>query len=195
VLGLSNPSMVADRLDDDMKGVSLIDTPGGPQQMTVVNEIGLIAVIMRSDKPNAKEFQRAAFEYIKSMRRNDIAIGGIRSDTMTKALAHPDNAILFELLKTNARQLELAERTAEIERKVAAYGDLDNGYTTIVGYFNSIGGSVDEINASSIGKRASKLCRQRDIRIGTVKSVRWGSVQSYPESIVAEAYEWLCSHS
>ena len=33
VLGISNNRMAADRLDDDEKGVSLIDTLGGKQEM------------------------------------------------------------------------------------------------------------------------------------------------------------------
>lgn len=53
VLGMSNPAMVAGRLDEDEKGVSQIYTPGGTQEITIVNEPGLYAVILRSDKPEA----------------------------------------------------------------------------------------------------------------------------------------------
>ncbi|WP_322170244.1 BRO family protein [Acutalibacter caecimuris] len=58
VLEHSNSRMVADRLDEDEKGVSLIYTPGGPQNMTVINEPGLYSVILRSDKPQARDFKR-----------------------------------------------------------------------------------------------------------------------------------------
>lgn len=58
VLGLTNPSMVASRLDDDQKGLSQADTLGGSQQLVVINESGLYAVILRSDKPEAKQFRR-----------------------------------------------------------------------------------------------------------------------------------------
>lgn len=40
-LGISNHRMTADRLDADEKGVSQIDTLGGTQDMTVINESGL----------------------------------------------------------------------------------------------------------------------------------------------------------
>lgn len=58
VLGISNNRMAADRLDDDEKGVSLIDTLGGKQEMVIVNESGLYHVILRSDKPEAAPFRR-----------------------------------------------------------------------------------------------------------------------------------------
>lgn len=41
VLEINNNRMAIERLDDDEKGVSIIDTPGGPQVMVVVNEPGL----------------------------------------------------------------------------------------------------------------------------------------------------------
>lgn len=58
VLGISNNRMAADRLDDDEKGVSLIDTLGGKQEMVIVNESGLYHVILRSDKPEVAPFRR-----------------------------------------------------------------------------------------------------------------------------------------
>lgn len=58
VLHLGTTAKVAERLDDDEKGMNQIHTPGGTQNVTVVNESGLYHVILRSDKPDA-EFARA----------------------------------------------------------------------------------------------------------------------------------------
>lgn len=58
ILGIGNSRMVFDRLDDDEKGVSRIDTPGGPQETSIINESGLYNVILRSDKPEAKPFRK-----------------------------------------------------------------------------------------------------------------------------------------
>jgi anti-repressor protein len=49
---------VADRLDEDEKGRTLITTPGGMQETWIVNESGLYHVILRSDKPEAAPFRR-----------------------------------------------------------------------------------------------------------------------------------------
>lgn len=40
-----------ERLDDDEKGVNSIHTPGGAQEMTVVNELGLYSLVLGSRKP------------------------------------------------------------------------------------------------------------------------------------------------
>lgn len=58
VLDLTSPHKVAERLDEDEKGRSLIPTLGGSQELSVVNESGLYNVILRSDKPEAKKFKR-----------------------------------------------------------------------------------------------------------------------------------------
>ena len=48
-------------LDDDEKGGAFIPTPGGEQEASIVNEPGLIRLIMRSNKREAKIFQRWVF--------------------------------------------------------------------------------------------------------------------------------------
>lgn len=70
VLELSTPSRVSERLDRDEKGVSLIHTLGGAQKVTVVNESGMYAVILRSDKPQAKPFRKwITSEVLPSIRK------------------------------------------------------------------------------------------------------------------------------
>jgi prophage antirepressor-like protein len=58
ILEIANSHNVATRLDDDEKGIHSIDTLGGNQQMTVINESGLYNVILRSDKLEAKQFKK-----------------------------------------------------------------------------------------------------------------------------------------
>ena len=70
VLGMTTPAKVAERLDDDEKGVSLIHTLGGNQKVTIINEPGLYAVILRSDKPEAKAFKRwVTHDVLPTIRR------------------------------------------------------------------------------------------------------------------------------
>lgn len=70
VLGIGNSRMVFDRLDSDEKGVSQIDTPGGLQNVNIVNESGLYNVILRSDKPEAKPFRKwVTSEVLPSIRK------------------------------------------------------------------------------------------------------------------------------
>ena len=70
VLSLSNPAKVAQRLDEDEKDITLSYTPGGYQEITIVNEPGLYSVILRSDKPEAKTFKRwVTHEVLPSIRK------------------------------------------------------------------------------------------------------------------------------
>jgi prophage antirepressor-like protein len=58
ILGIADPSMALNRLDEDEKGTSNIGTLGGPQTMLTVNESGLYALIFTSRKPEAKRFRK-----------------------------------------------------------------------------------------------------------------------------------------
>lgn len=60
-LDLKNPPQVLTRLDDDEKGVRKVETLGGPQEVAVVNLSGLVRLITRSNKPEARAFQRWLF--------------------------------------------------------------------------------------------------------------------------------------
>ena len=69
-LHIGNPSDAVGRLDEDEKGIGIVDTLGGPQEMVVVSESGLYALILRSRKPQACAFRRwVTSEVIPSIRR------------------------------------------------------------------------------------------------------------------------------
>jgi anti-repressor protein len=57
-LGIENSRNVTHRLDEDEKGVYTMDTLGGPQKITIVNESGFYQILLLSRKPNAKQFKR-----------------------------------------------------------------------------------------------------------------------------------------
>lgn len=70
VLEISNARNVSQRLEPDEKGVRQIDTLGGKQKLTIISESGLYAVILRSDKPQAKPFRKwVTSEVLPSIRK------------------------------------------------------------------------------------------------------------------------------
>lgn len=98
VLGLTNPSKVAERLDDDEKMTLTLSEGhsgqrGGAQKAIVINESGLYMVIFRSDKPEAKAFKRwVTHEVLPSIRRTGrYELGG---QTTPMALQGPGAAPL-----------------------------------------------------------------------------------------------------
>ncbi len=59
VLEIQNPRMATDRLDaDDVSQTDAIDAMGRKQTVNVCNEPGLYDLVLRSDKPQAREFKR-----------------------------------------------------------------------------------------------------------------------------------------
>jgi prophage antirepressor-like protein len=58
------------RLDADEKGLRIVQTLGGDQEMTVINESGLYSLILTSRKPEAKRFKRwVTHEVLPSIRK------------------------------------------------------------------------------------------------------------------------------
>lgn len=91
VLGLSSPHKVFDRLDEDEKGRNQIPTPGGEQEMTVINKSGLYNVILRSDKPEAKPFRKwVTSEVLPSIRKHGAYM---TPETLEQAILNPDMMI------------------------------------------------------------------------------------------------------
>ena len=69
-LTIGNSRDAISRLDDDEKGVSVVATPSGEQQMNIVNESGLYNLIFQSRKPEAKKFRKwVTNEVLPSIRK------------------------------------------------------------------------------------------------------------------------------
>lgn len=51
--GAVHPSKFTGHLDADEKGVGTVDTLGGPQSLSIINESGLYSLILKSRKPEA----------------------------------------------------------------------------------------------------------------------------------------------
>ena len=58
ILGISNHKDAVSRLDDDERRGSVMPTPSGTQELTVVNESGLYHLIFQSRKSEAKAFRK-----------------------------------------------------------------------------------------------------------------------------------------
>lgn len=58
VLGIRDAHDAVKGLDEDEKGTDVIRTPGGDQQLLIVSESGLYALILRSRKQAARKFRK-----------------------------------------------------------------------------------------------------------------------------------------
>lgn len=111
--------MTVERLDDDEKGISTIDTLGGKQRMAIINEPGLYSLVITSRKPEAKAFKRwITHEVIPAIRKHGVYI----TDEKLKLFAeHPEllDALMKSLYAAHAENLRhRAERKRCCPRRI-----------------------------------------------------------------------------
>lgn len=115
-LGLGNPRSSVALLDDDEKGVHTVDTLGGDQEVGVITEAGLYALILRSRRPEAKAFKRwITHDVIPSIRRTGRYESTSRPHELTRL------EVLEMAIESERRALALAARNAELEPKAEAF--------------------------------------------------------------------------
>lgn len=148
VLHIGNSRDVVARLDQDEKGVGQIDTLGGKQEMTIINESGLYNVILRSDKPEAKPFRKwVTSEVLPTIRRHGMYA---TPDTVEKMLADPDTTIkLLETIKQERAARLALEAQAEADKPKVLFAD-----------------AVSASHTSILVGDLAKLLRQNGVEIG-----------------------------
>ena len=108
LFGERNYRRVSARLDEDEKGVSQIATPGGTQNMTIVNKSGLYSALFQMQPEKARgvseEYIEGRKKQLKSFKRwiTSEVIPSIRKhgayitpDTLEQMIADPDTCLLY----------------------------------------------------------------------------------------------------
>lgn len=114
ILEISNNRDAISQLDSDEKNTVVIPDgiPGNPNK-TIISEPGLYKLIMRSRKPEAREFQRwVTHEVLPSIREHGAYM---TQQTLDKALTSPDF-----LIQLATRLKEEQEKVKELEPKAKA---------------------------------------------------------------------------
>lgn len=161
VLEISNSRNVSSRLETDEKGVTLVDTLGGTQQMTIINESGLYAVILRSDKPQAKPFRKwVTNEVLPSIRKH----GAYMTDqTLEQALTSPDFLIqLATQLKEEKEQRKRLEVKVEQDRPKVLFAE-----------------SVSASKTSILVGELAKILKQNGVNTGQTRLFAWMRENGY----------------
>lgn len=132
ILGYSDTAQaVRKRIDDEDKGVVEMTTPGGKQNMVVINESGLYSLILSSKLPTAKEFKRwVTSEVLPTIRKHGAYMD---TDIIEKSLADPDFLIQLAttLKEEKQRRLEAEAKIAADEHKVDFYNAVGNTSATL----------------------------------------------------------------
>lgn len=136
ILGYTNSRQaLKNHVDEDDKGVSKCDTPGGKQDLVIINESGLYSLILSSKLPQAKEFKRwVTSEVLPTIRKN----GMYATDEL---LDNPDFAIAaLQKLKEEREAKKQLEAQIEANRPKVIFSDaVSASHTSIlVGEFAKI---------------------------------------------------------
>ena len=162
-LGYSNPrKALLDHVDEEDKGVTKCDTPGGQQEMTVINESGVYSLILSSKLPNAKKFKRwVTSEVIPSIRKHGGYIAGQESLTDDELLA---KAFIVAQSKIQERDRMIAQQQEKIEADAP-----------LVLFAKSVSASKQSI---LIGELA-KLIKQNGVDMGQNRLFQWMRENGY----------------
>lgn len=153
VLHLGTTAKVAKRLDDDEKGMNQIHTPGGTQNVTVVNESGLYHVILRSDKPEAAPFRRwVTNDVLPAIRKT----GSYNAPQLTRS------QLLATALIAAHEELEEKDKQIETMKPKALFAD-----------------AVSASKKSILVGEMAKLLSQNGIDIGQNRLFDWMRKNGY----------------
>lgn len=132
VLGLSDPAQSLRYLDDDekdkinTKGTSLFSGQGSPVT-SVINEPGLYSLILRSRKPQAKEFKRwVTHEVLPTIRKTGAYIDP--ASALAESVASGDIDTLLELAQASVNAAKEARAELKVVRPKAALFDAAMAY-------------------------------------------------------------------
>ena len=63
-----------------------------------------------------------------------------------------------------------------------------SNHLTVIAYANMKGINPASYNSSSVGRKATKLCRDRGLLTGTVVDSKYGLINTYPLEILDEVF-------
>jgi prophage antirepressor-like protein len=132
VLGYSNPrDALRKHVDEEDKGVANCDTPGGAQELTVINESGLYSLILQSKLPSARAFKHwVTSEVLPSIRKHGAYL---TPTTMERVIADPDFGItLLQELKAERNKVAALQTTVAVQTQQIAEMKPKVGYYDIV---------------------------------------------------------------
>jgi prophage antirepressor-like protein len=200
ILDITNNRDALARLDDDEKRaltrehiVGLTDDPD-TTRLSAVSESGLYALALSSRKPEAKPFRKwVTSEILPSIRKTgSYSVAKTPAEMLLEyakvmveherrlAKVEAENQQLKETLEVV--EMEVQANTAELERFRNGHGY----YYSIAGYCNKLGQQRPLQWMNNQGRKASAMCRQKGIVPEKVSDPRWGTVNTYPDSVLNE---------
>lgn len=114
---IKNSSQALTRLNKNEKSMALVDTPGGPQEVAIVNESGLYSLIFSSRKKEAKIFtQWVTRDVLPIIRENGAYFVDVPKELQEKIINDPFIQLRIENIKLENRVANLEEETKGLKK-------------------------------------------------------------------------------
>ena len=186
-LSLGNVPMALSRLDDDEKGVSSIDTLGGPQQMATVTEAGLYSLVLGSRKPEAKAFKRwVTHEVLPAIRRDGGYMAPVADESPEELMARALKVADATLERVRTENARLVRRNQTLEGKAAFYDEvMDSDGMLSVKDAAKVLKSFDPQMGEHRLRRLLRECRylEKRTRCATARAIECGYMKERPFKI------------
>ena len=123
-LEFSRGRNAARMLDDDEKGAHIVSTPGGEQEITIINESGLYSLILKSRKPSAKRFKKWVTAEVLPAIRKTGRYESPKPATLTPAQQRHIQNRVRELAGAPGNSFAAVYRSIKDQFKVGTYKDI-----------------------------------------------------------------------
>lgn len=169
-LGYKNPrKALADHIDPEDKGVTKRDTPGGEQDILIINESGLYSLILSSKMPKAKAFKHwVTSEVLPALRKNGV-YETVKAQQHIEQLEAVNAQLNTAIQAVSTAKAELAEVTAMRDNFIKDRDDFKEHFQK---WKSMYGGACDRL------RRAENLVQQAqdnlNSRIDQLKIVAFG---------------------
>ena len=184
-LNLQNPSMIAKRLEDDLKQTYPIsDSLGREQATTFVSEAGLYEVVLRSDSPQARPFRRwLTTEVLPSIRKSGGYMVSVPNEspeeTMARALVIAQNTIDRQKQEIELHKLAIDSQNTQIailEAMSDTYKEINDNQKIEINELKPKAMFANAMECSDnsilVGELA-KLLRQNGVEMGQNRLFKW----------------------
>ena len=161
---------IRDHVELEDKGVGKIQTPGGMQNVTIINESGLYSLIFSSKLESAKRFKRwVTSEVLPAIRKHGLYA---TDNLIENTLNNPDYIInvLTEYKKEKEHNLALKQQVKENKPKVL--------------FADSVAGSDNSILVGEL----AKLLKQNGVDVGQNRLFKWLRNNGYLIKKSGESY-------
>lgn len=152
---------VREHVKDNHKGMSVLDTPGGKQETTIIDEAGLYSLVMRAKTDKAEAFQEwVTSEVLPAIRKHG---GYLTADKIEQALTDPDTIIkLATTLKEERAARQQAEASLQAAKPKVLFAD-----------------AVSASDSTILIGDLAKLIKQNGHPIGQKRLFNWMREQGY----------------